>query len=98
MIMPRSLQPECSHLVDIYGQAIIELFARDIEPSKVCTMIQLCEYHTLTGTVNAQDNPIMEIKKKEDNCAMCQYAIHTLFDIMQDKVKTTRLPLSNPIM
>ena len=32
-----------------------------------------------------QDNPIMEMKKANDNCAICQYAMETLYTILENK-------------
>ncbi len=72
--------------MDTYGKAIIELFARDVDPDEMCTIMQLCgKSHDHLLNKLPEDNPVAEIKKKDDNCALCQYAMDTLFSILQDK-------------
>ena len=32
-----------------------------------------------------EDNPIIEMKLKDSNCALCQYAMNTLYQLLENK-------------
>ena len=32
-----------------------------------------------------EDNPIIEMKVKDGNCALCQYAMNTLYQLLENK-------------
>ena len=32
-----------------------------------------------------EDNPIIEMKVKDSNCALCQYAMNTLYQLLENK-------------
>ena len=32
-----------------------------------------------------EDNPIVEMKVKDGNCALCQYAMNTLYQLLENK-------------
>ena len=80
--MPASVEAQCNHLVETYGPAIVEILSRGVEPKDVCTLMRLCS-----------DDPkphlfkITQIKTKQDNCALCQYAMGTLFQILGKIIK-----------
>ena len=41
--MPKAVKPQCEHVVETYGTAIIEMLANGVDPKEVCTMMHLCD-------------------------------------------------------
>jgi len=86
-VMPSAVKNQCDHLVEVYGPAIVEILSRDIDPKDVCTLMQLCDSQetVLLLSQMPEDNPIVQMKEQDDYCALCQYAMTTLYQILGNK-------------
>jgi saposin len=86
-VMPSAVKNQCDHLVEVYGPAIVEILSRDIDPKDVCTLMQLCDSQetVLLLSQMPEDNPIVQMKEQDDYCALCQYAMTTLYQILENK-------------
>ncbi|XP_066549135.1 prosaposin [Amia ocellicauda] len=42
-VLPASLAAQCRDLIDVYGQAVIELLVQEADPKTVCTLLGLCK-------------------------------------------------------
>jgi saposin len=40
----------CKSLIDAYGPLFLEIIARDVNPTQLCTMIGMCDKHTVAST------------------------------------------------
>ena len=60
-------------------------YLKIIFPKLVYTYVYFFIAELLLLTQVPQDNPIMEMKKVNDNCAICQYAMETLYTILENK-------------
>ena len=85
--LPKSVADQCDDLVEKYGTGIIEVFSRGVDAQEVCTILALCNNNQGQNTelLSQSQNPIMELKKKSDNCALCQYAMETVFEVLENK-------------
>lgn len=72
-LMPRTLSEECQDYVEAYGDQVIELLAQEIDPAQVCQMIHLCP-----------SQPEVVAVKDDVTCAMCEYAMMQLDQILGD--------------
>jgi len=85
-VLPSVVRDQCDNLVETYGPAIVEILSRDIDAKDVCTLMQLCDSKAeeLLSQM-PEDNPIVEMKVKDGNCALCQYAMNTLYQLLENK-------------
>ena len=86
-MMPDSVKDQCKHLIETYEPAIAEILSRDVDPKEVCTIMKLCDdaQANLLMSQVQDSNPVKEIKKAEDNCALCTYVINTIFGMLENK-------------
>lgn len=90
-----SPQAECKHFIDTYGPAIVELFIHDLDPSTMCPMLGLCDEGVSEGQVSAvAENPLDEIRG-DGNCALCEYAMNTLLEVIKDKTNQVMLKVNS---
>ena len=85
--LPKSVADQCDDLVEKYGTGIIEVLTRGVDAQEVCTILALCnnQGQNSDNLLMQSQNPIMELKKKDDNCALCQYALETVFEVLENK-------------
>ena len=61
-----------------------KVWAGGVDPKEVCTILDLCQQET--DVLNTMPyNVLTEMKKSDDNCALCQYAMETVFEILENK-------------
>jgi len=100
--MPNSIKQECSTFVSQYGPIIAALLAKQIEPEKVCTMINLCPSHQNQNTAirignkvyysteNLYKLPRNQQKKETQEpvtCAVCEFIIK--YALAESKLEQT---------
>ena len=59
--MPKAVKPQCEHVVETYGTAIIEMLANGVDPKEICTMMHLCDQQ---GNFFLQDVENLELLAK----------------------------------
>jgi len=64
-ILPASLQPNCTHFVNIFGIPIAMLIAKNESAQQICTSLKAC---------NATDMPVQP-KANPVECAICQFVV-----------------------
>ena len=83
--LPNSVKDQCENLVEKYGKGIIEVLSRGVDPKEVCTILDLCQPETDLVLNAMPQNALTEMKKADDNCALCQYAMETVFEMLENK-------------
>ena len=97
-LMPSTISRECTSFVQQYGPMIIKLLLNEVEPEKVCTLINLC-----TSTVKKtlprpavsgillRGEPIFNKKsgaKSSPRCALCEFLMREIDSLIsQNKSK-----------
>jgi saposin len=78
----------CKSLIDAYGPLFLEIIARDVNPTQLCTMIGMCDKHTVASTPISfialeKSRPL--IKRTEatvitanTTCVMCEFVLNVL--------------------
>ena len=83
--LPQSVADQCDDLVEKYGKGIIEVLSRGVDPQEVCTILTLCSGTSQDLLNSMPANALTELKKKDNNCALCQYAMETVFEVLENK-------------
>merc|ERR1719204_3108788 len=82
---PDSLKDQCQNLVDLYGPAIVQLIIQDVDPKRVCTVLNVCKVEAETPQVSNSVNLLGAAAEKKDadsNCANCQYVLAIVLDTL----------------
>merc|ERR1719356_2263742 len=85
---PDSLKDQCQNLVDLYGPAIVQLLIQDVDPKRVCTVLNVCKVETETPQMsNSVDllGAAAEKKDADSNCANCQYVLAIVLDTLEQR-------------
>ena len=64
--MPKAVRPQCDHVVETYGPAIIEMLAGEVDPQQICTMMHLCDQQ---GILKNNYIPNLKLDSKSRFCA-----------------------------
>ena len=84
--MPKSVRNKCDDIVETYGPAIIQMISEGIDPKVVCTEMHLCDENLVTNSAIVQDDLVtLEMEKADDYCPICQYAMETVFQMLENK-------------
>ena len=85
--MPKSVRNKCDDIVETYGPAIIQMISEGIDPKEVCTEMHLCDENSIvTNAAIVQDDLVtVEMEKADDYCPICQYAMETVFQMLENK-------------
>eukprot|EP00094_Tigriopus_californicus_P010505 TCALIF_10133-PA protein Name:"Similar to PSAP Prosaposin (Bos taurus)" AED:0.01 eAED:0.01 QI:34/1/0.87/1/0.85/0.87/8/809/757 len=83
-VMPSTVADQCDHFVETYGPAIVQMVIHDIDPSEICSRLQLCSDNLLTQQANVPMG-IQLLKKNDDTCALCEYVMNTIDGMIVDK-------------
>jgi len=85
---PDSLKDQCQNLVDLYGPAIVQLLIQDVDPKRVCTVLNVCKVETETPQMSNSVNLLGAAAEKKDadsNCANCQYVLAIVLDTLEQR-------------
>lgn len=66
----------CKSLLDTYGPFLLELIARDINPSQVCTMLGFCTKAEANQVEDEIEEPLMA--KSSELCVICEFTLKLL--------------------
>lgn len=83
-MMPSSVEDQCDHFVETYGPAIVQMVIHDIDPSEICSRLQLCSDNLLKQQASVP-MAIQLLKKNDDTCALCEYVMTTIDGMIVDK-------------
>ena len=77
--MPGAIRNKCDKFVEKYEPAIVAFIVNNIESSKICSLLHLCDEQN-----NVQSNELRTLGK-DSNCEMCEFAMNEIFSVLQDK-------------
>jgi len=77
--MPGSVRQKCDSLVETYEPAIVSFIINNIESSKICSLLHLCDDQNLI-----QNNRLTTLNK-DSNCEMCEFAMNEVFSVLKNK-------------
>jgi len=80
--MPGAVRKQCDSFVETYEPAIVAFIINNIESSKICTMLHLCDEKGNSNELKS--NGIISLKK-DSNCEMCEFAMNEVFSFLTDK-------------
>ena len=85
--MPSAVKDKCNNFVKTYEPALITLIINQIESSKICSLLHLCDSEDKplgdNGLLIAQ--PQLPSLQKSSNCEMCEFAMNQVFAFLKDK-------------
>ena len=75
--LPRAIEDQCSHFVDMYGPALVKLIVHGLDPEEICSRLTLCEEDLLSQQASYPPQ-IALMKRNDDSCAMCTFAMEVI--------------------
>merc|ERR1719495_2900589 len=91
MEAPDTLKDRCQGMVNVYGPAIVQLIIQDVDPKKVCTVLDICDHEKSPRTddqvaaVDQQMSPWEAKREKDSNCDNCQYVLAIVMDTVTQR-------------
>ena len=50
-LLPSTIKQECDDFVKQYADLVVQLLVHELDPTQVCTALQLCQSQTVVGKV-----------------------------------------------
>merc|ERR1719481_574628 len=79
--MPGAVRKQCDSFVETYEPAVVAFIVNNIESSRICTMLHLCDNDGSSNDLKS--NGIISLKK-DSNCEMCEFAMNEVFSFLTD--------------
>jgi len=77
--MPGAIREKCDNFVETYEPAIVSFIVNNIESSKICSLLHLCDEQNTVQRVG------LRAFDKDSNCEMCEFAMNEIFSVLHDK-------------
>lgn len=79
-ILPNTINETCVEFVNTYGEAVVAIFAQEIDPSTICPLIKVCP------AAEAKNVEIFMQAEKGDHpkCPLCLFALTKLEELIKD--------------
>lgn len=83
--LPHTVEGGCDHFVSTYGPALVQMIIHEIDPSEMCSRLQLCTGNILQEQLAVSDVPAIQMLRREtEQCTLCEYAMDTMFSVLND--------------
>jgi saposin len=99
--VPKYYAEECKSLIDNYGDAVIELLIKEVQPNAVCHLISLCtsskQEIVVASTLTKQEIVVaskmssLVVKGKDVPCEFCMYAMGALDQVIGQKTTEDKI-------
>nr|XP_020457587.1 prosaposin isoform X1 [Monopterus albus] len=86
-LLPSSLSEQCKSLIEVYGEAIIELLVQEADPESVCTVLGLCN-NARRAYVPALDQTRF---KAGGFCEVCKMAVNYIERILEKNATASEI-------
>ncbi|XP_073239351.1 prosaposin-like [Porites lutea] len=80
-LLPSTIQSECKQFVEQYEQAIIEILVQELDPSMVCTALNLC---ASKKHQKAMEKPVALAVGSNETCEICETVMTYLKNALAD--------------
>ena len=82
--LPHSVEGQCDHFVNTYAPALVQLLIHEVDPSEICSRLDLCAADLLAAQASAATPALQMLRRETESCALCEYGLDAVLSTLND--------------